>query len=135
MLLFPEKRKRKDSLDGNRRGEGEGGHLSTLGLDAVEDKVLTVTLIPTLELSSQQRSVCLSQEGVTDVGMFSAVRGQRVWSNAATFPISCCVCGVLQLQWLSSCSVENTQECTWGTLKICKKGEKINSVRSITQEI
>lgn len=87
--------KRKDSLDGNRRGEAKGGHLSTLGLDALEDKVLTVTLIPTLELSSQQRSVCLSQEGVTDVGMFSAVRGQRVWSNTATFPISCSVCGVL----------------------------------------
>lgn len=59
-----------------------------LGLEAVEDKVLTVTLIPTLELSSQQRSVWLSQEGVNDVGMFSAIGDQRVQANAVTLPIS-----------------------------------------------
>lgn len=73
--------KRKDSdLDVERERDSQ----STLGLDAVEDKVLTVTLIPTLELSSQQRFVQLSQ-GIRDVGVFSA-GDTHVQANTATSP-------------------------------------------------
>lgn len=43
-------------------------------VDAVEDKVITVTLIPTMELSSQQRSVWFSQAGVNNVGMFRSTQ-------------------------------------------------------------
>lgn len=51
--------------------------------------MLTVTLIPTLELSSLQRSVWLSQAGVSDVGMFTSMQQLCLFHIAYVLFCSC----------------------------------------------
>lgn len=63
-------RRRDSDLDENRLRF----RLKSTWVDAVEDKVLTVTLIAALELSSQQKSVWFSQAGVNDVGIFRSTQ-------------------------------------------------------------